>query len=99
MTKFSDSDKQKIANYYSKGLSQRDIGAIMGFTGQAIGKAIRELGVETNVGGYREKRSAVREKHERIMNLYEAGKSAKEIARMLNMSQSVVIYVINKYSN
>ncbi len=90
------SDIQKAIKMYQAGVSQKDIGKILGVSGQLISRYLRESGIETCIGGYNEPRSKVESKHQEVIARYRRGETRSAIARAMNMSASGVAYIINK---
>lgn len=99
MAKLKPKDISKAIALYNAGASQKEIGLILGVSGQIVGRYIKDAGIETCVGGYNEKRSQVQEKHEEILLRYSRGESKNAIAKAMKMSVSGVCYVIEKFSH
>jgi transposase len=98
MAKLQKRDIPRIIKLHESGVSCREIGLLFGISSQAISRRLKKLGIETNCGGYCEKRSQIKEKHEKIIAMYGQGLSKNAIARQLKMSASGVSYAIAKYS-
>ena len=94
MAKLQERDVLKIIKLHESGISCREIGVLFGISSQAISKRLKKLGIETNCGGYCEKRSQIKERHEKIIEMHGQGLSKNAIARSMKMSASGVSYAI-----
>lgn len=100
MTKINETQKLEIIKLYVVGnLSQKEIGKMYGVSGQLVSKILRNKGCETNRGGWREKKSAIEERHRKILRLHASGNSLHKIAAKMEMTASGIKYVVDKYSN
>lgn len=98
MKRLTKKDITKAIALHEAGASQSEIGLIFGVSSQAIGKHLRSNGIETCAGGYNEKRSLIKAKHEEIIKRHSRGESKNAIARAMKMSVSGVTYAIEKFS-
>jgi DNA-directed RNA polymerase specialized sigma subunit len=96
MKKLTNKDIEKAIALYNIGISQKQIGAMLGVSGQLIGRYLRSNGIETCAGGWNEKRSAIKAKHEEMIARAGKGESMNAIARAMKMSVSGVAYVLQK---
>jgi IS30 family transposase len=99
MIRLKNEDLKRVIDLHKLGVSCREIGQQFGISSQAVSRHLRKHGIETNVGGYCEKRSQIAEKHAHILHLHNAGYSIQGIARTLKMSPSGVRYVVDKAKN
>lgn len=96
--KFSEQDLKLIEKLNKQGYSQNQIGQKFGVSGQYISRILRKtLNAETNVGGFCEPRSKIKEKHQKVLELWGSGQNFTQISATMNLSYSGVKYIVQKY--
>lgn len=83
-----------IHNYLVTKETPKNIALKFGFSREKIVKILKDNDIK--IRNYREAMGIDKEKEEKVVNLYQSGKTCKEISKILDISDPTVLSILNK---